>query len=174
MRAVVTLEAAGDPPARATVLRSQGIPEGTRVPRRIRDLVSAALDKYSRLSEPRGMLAEISRERFGPVYRGEGNNARRTPLVAIYPRADHLALFAVTLGEGLSREIRRLFDTNEPALASMLDAVASERGAWARALRSFARRLRPRRCSAARVQPSLRQLARGRPALPADSRTRSC
>jgi hypothetical protein len=127
MRTRVTLDAAGRPPDRATVLRSQGIPTDATVPRRIRDLVSTTLDIYARLTEPRGMLAQVSAEQFGRVYRGEGNNAPRTPLEAIYPRADRLALFAATLGEELSREIRRLFDANEPALATMLDAVASER-----------------------------------------------
>jgi hypothetical protein len=127
MRTRVTLDAAGRPPDRATVLRSQGIPADATVPRRIRDLVSTTLDSYARLTEPRGMLAQVSAEQFGRVYRGEGNNAPRTPLEAIYPRADRLALFAATLGEELSREIRRLFDANEPALATMLDAVASER-----------------------------------------------
>ena len=127
MRTIVTLEAAGRPPDRATVLRTQGIPEDVEVPRRIGDLVNGTLATYGRLAAPRGILAEIGAERFGAVYRGEGNNAPRTPLERIYPRAERLALFAVTLGGALSREIDRLFHANEPALAAMLDAVASER-----------------------------------------------
>jgi hypothetical protein len=127
MRTTLTLEGAGRPPDRATVLRSQGIPADARVPQRIGDLVRTTLDTYGELTAPRAVLAEIGIEQFGRVYVGEGNNAPRTPLERIYPRADRLALFAATLGQELSREIGRLFDANEPALATMLDAVASER-----------------------------------------------
>jgi len=60
MRTTVTLDAAGRPPDRATVLRSQGIPADATVPRRIGDLVSTTLDTYTGLSKPCGILAEIS------------------------------------------------------------------------------------------------------------------
>ena len=43
-------------------------------------------------------------------------NAPETPLGVIFPRADHLHLFAFTLGARISREIERLFQAHDFAL----------------------------------------------------------
>jgi hypothetical protein len=127
MRERFTLEAAAVPPDRATVYRLQGIPEHVEPRERVRRLADGAIERYAALAEPLALCQEISREAFEPILRGEGRNAPRTPLDTIVPRAGRLALFVVTLGEAVSREIDDLFDRNEPALAHALDAVASER-----------------------------------------------
>ena len=127
MRAVLTLEAAKMPPDRGDVLRSQGIPPHTEPQERVLQLVDRALEMYSALTDPRALYAELSRPEFEVIYRGEGSNEHRTPLEEIIPRAERLALFVVTLGEAVSREITGLFRKNEPALGYMLDAIASER-----------------------------------------------
>ena len=127
MRERLTLEAAATPPDRATVLRCQGIPEHVEPRERVRQLADRAIERYAARTEPRALYAELSREAFEPIVRGEGLNAPRTPLDEIVPRADRLALFVVTLGEAVSREIDELFERNDPALAHALDAVASER-----------------------------------------------
>jgi hypothetical protein len=127
VKRILAIDAARSAPEREIALESQGIPAGSRVPDRIVELADRALELYASLAEPRGIYEEISAETFGTVYRGEGDNARRTPLETIYPRAERLALFAVTLGQALSDEIGRLFEANEPALGYVLDAVASRR-----------------------------------------------
>jgi hypothetical protein len=124
---ILTLEAAGVPPEAAAVLRGQGIPEGAEVPQRVRRLVDPVRELYAERTEPRGIWAEIPVEDFAAIYQGDGRNAPRTPLEAIFPRAERLALFAVTLGAAIGRAITDLFTANEPALGSMLDWVASDR-----------------------------------------------
>jgi AcrR family transcriptional regulator len=118
---------ASDPPDWRSVLTSQGIPPDANLPDRLRELMDAALKHYRGLAEPHGLTCELSLANFQEIYRGEGQNAHATPLEAIAPRADHLALFAVTLGEPVCRKIRELFQRNDFALATMLDAIASER-----------------------------------------------
>jgi cobalamin-dependent methionine synthase I len=71
------------------------------------------------------MFAEVDRDAFGAIYVGEGRNAAETPLAGIFPRADRLALFAVTLGHDVGRMIGELFAAREFAVGSVLDAAAS-------------------------------------------------
>jgi len=127
LREVFQLSAAAAPPSHAAVLKSQDIPKDAELPERISLLVERARELYASLAEPRCMYAEIGRGEFGELYRGEGENEEDTPLDRIFPRADRLALFAATMGEAVSRKISELFTQNDPALAFMLDAIASER-----------------------------------------------
>jgi len=127
MRQVVALDAARTPPDRDAVLRGQGIPAGAEIPSRVQRVIDQALELYAELAEPRGIFQETSSSDFQSIYAGEGLNAQRTPLERVFPRAQRLALFAVTLGEAVSREITELFGRNEPTLGYTLDAVASER-----------------------------------------------
>jgi hypothetical protein len=121
----ITWTAAEAAPARPEVLRLQGLPADTPLPPRIEALLDAALDLHLELAEPRAVTCDISREAFAEVYRGEGRNAAVTPLEHVFPRADRLVLFTATVGPGVTPRIRALFAANEPALAVMLDSVAS-------------------------------------------------
>ena len=111
-------------PARAEVLALQGLPPGAEPPR-VSRLLDSALAAYLETAEPRAVVSEISREAFAEVYRGDGRNAAPTPLEAVIPNADGLVLFTATVGGPVTARIRGLFDRNEPALAAMLDSVAS-------------------------------------------------
>jgi len=112
-------------PPREDVLRLQGIPPGAPLTRRIAALFDAAGEAYLATAEPRAIVRDIPREEFAVVYRGEGRNAAPAPLERIFPRADRVAAFAATVGEGVSDRIRACFDRNEAALAVMLDSIAS-------------------------------------------------
>jgi hypothetical protein len=127
VREVFELEPARMPPDREAALRRQGVPAGVHVAERLYRIADQARELYASLAQPRGVYAELSRPAFFALYRGEGRNDPRTPLEQVAPRAERLALFAVTLGQGLSDEIDALFARNEPALAHALDAIASER-----------------------------------------------
>jgi len=127
MNRIVELDRVKSPPDPLEVLRAEGIPDDVPVSARLRSLVDDAIERFAALAEPRGIHAEIPAEQFGPVYRGEERNEERTPVESIFPRAERLSLFAVTLGSALSEEITELFTANEPARAYMLDAIASER-----------------------------------------------
>ncbi len=111
-------------PARDEALALQGIPAGVEPPR-VAALLDEALRHFGETAQPRAIVADLSAEAFAEVYRGEGRNAAETPLARIFPRAVRLALFVATVGGGPGARLRQLFARNEPALAVMLDSVAS-------------------------------------------------
>jgi len=126
MRDIIAVDSATTLPDTGAVLHAQGIPRGAQLSQRVEDLVDHALARYLRLADVRGLVERVSREEFEPIYHGEGRNADTTPVEEVLPRADHLALFVITLGAALSQYISDMFAANELALAAMLDAVASE------------------------------------------------
>jgi hypothetical protein len=127
MSEVIELDPIRTPPDRIAVIEAQGIPRMAKVSEHVLELADRAIERYAELVRPRGTVALITSAEFAGVYRGEGSNASRTPLEEIYPRAERLALFAVTLGQAISEEIHELFRSNEPAEAYALDAIASDR-----------------------------------------------
>ncbi len=127
MKQVIALETIRTPPDRETLLSAQGIPPGAELSPGVEATLRRAVELYAELAEPRAIWTDIDAAQFEAVYRGEGLNAHRTPLERIFPRAAELALFAVTLGDSISRRISDLFGSNEPALGYALDSIASER-----------------------------------------------
>lgn len=112
-------------PTQEAVLQSQGILEGATVKPRIQTLIAEAMDIFTQCAQPVGTIKELFRNEFETVLRGEGQNAEDTPIAHIFPQADHLALFALTMGSDVSLKIEELFKNNDFALGSMLDSVAS-------------------------------------------------
>ena len=112
-------------PTREAVFENQGIPPGITVSGPVDSICEQALAMLAKTAVPTGITEEIAAAEFEQVYQGEGRNDPSTPVGGIFERADHLALFTVTIGERPAEEIARLFDENEFALASMLDAAAS-------------------------------------------------
>jgi hypothetical protein len=113
-------------PTRERILEQAGVPL-TAAPRpQVEELVARAINLLHQSAQPCGMYASINIEEFERIYRGDGRNDPETPLEAIYPEADTLALFAVTLGEPLGDLIHQLFSSHDFALGHMLDAAASE------------------------------------------------
>lgn len=113
-------------PDRRSVLEALGIPRDRDVPERIDGLYESALLLFEETAAPAGIVGDITEEEFGEVYAGEGMNAPDSVVQDVFPQADHLTLFAVTLGAATSRAIAQGFESHDYALASMLDAVASE------------------------------------------------
>ena len=112
-------------PEREAVLRFQGMAGGVPVQDQVTALLAEALDIFNETCEPVGIIAELSTNEFREIFRGEGENNRDTPLDHIFPQADALALFALTVGGEVSRRIEDLFAENDFALGYMLDTVAS-------------------------------------------------
>lgn len=112
-------------PDREAVLAQLGIPAAAELSDRIERLYAHAIGVLATTVAPRGILEEIPLGDFDGVYGGEGKNAAETPLALIAPRAEHLALFAVTLGEPLSRAVAECFAGADFALGYALDAMAS-------------------------------------------------
>lgn len=125
MREYVEIDAAAIEPDPGLVMAHLGVPPGAPSARN-KPILRAALELFAAHATPEGLMTGISPEEFVQVFRGEDLNEPVTPLGQIFPRADGLALFAVTVGEGISQEIMRRFASRDFALGSMLDAVASE------------------------------------------------
>jgi hypothetical protein len=112
-------------PRREAVLEQMGIPRGRTVPPHVDRLYDAAAEIFRETAAPAGTCREIAAEEFATVYRGEGLNAPDSPVAEIFPRAERLALFAVTIGYATSEALDRCFQTQDFALAFTLDAIAS-------------------------------------------------
>ena len=131
MDLIITLQEAARPPDREVVLRAQGVPADHDVPARVEETLVQAGELYRTLARPRGTVVPLSAAEALEVYRGEGNNAPRSPLPGIIRQAEGLALFAATLGREVSQRIESLFAERDPALACALDAMASEQADYA-------------------------------------------
>jgi hypothetical protein len=125
MHPITTYPSSTPTPDRRTILSAQGIPDDVSVPDRVAALIDEGFEIFSDLVDAAGTRAEVSIEEFGTIYGGDGRNALRTPLEGIFPDAQGLALFAVTIGEAVCGEIRRLFADGDPALGYTLDTIAS-------------------------------------------------
>ncbi|HWR83907.1 MAG TPA: vitamin B12 dependent-methionine synthase activation domain-containing protein [Candidatus Deferrimicrobium sp.] len=107
------------------VLTGQGVPPNSAVDERTRQLAQQAIDRFRDLASPQGIILSLGEAEFARIYDGAGMNEADTPLARIYPESDCLALFAVTVGEDVSREITRLFSCHDYAAGAMLDCAAS-------------------------------------------------
>ncbi len=122
---ILTFSTADVSPGRNAVFENLQIPADTAVPEQTESLYATAAELLADTVLPHGVLAEISKSDFETVYRGEGRNDPSSPVADIFVRADHLALFVVTLGERTGQAIARCFETKDYALACVVDAMAS-------------------------------------------------
>jgi len=127
MNGILTLESIRRAPPVDVVLARQGIPHGHVVSERVRRLATASMTLYESLAEPVGIVKGVSQHEFAVIYEGEGNNQLPAPLPGIWKGATGLALFAATVGAGVSEKIDDLFEESDPATACMLDGIASDR-----------------------------------------------
>jgi len=113
-------------PSISAVLEGQGIPRSVRPNGQITQLAEDAISICNEKLRPVGILMDIGKDEFKTLFDGEGQNEDESPVDPIYRASDNLALFAITLGETVCRDISRLFKENDFALGSMLDSAASE------------------------------------------------
>jgi Vitamin B12 dependent methionine synthase, activation domain len=126
MHQIIDISSGEIVPTVPAVLQAQGIPANKIPEERIVDLAKQSISLLQEISRPKGIMMEISTNDFSSIYFGEGKNEIPSPLETIYPYSDNLAVFAVTLGEDVDRQIAALFEKNEFPLGSMLDSAASE------------------------------------------------
>ena len=125
MTEILTFSAVEAEPDRVDVLANQGIPPTKTLSVATQEVYLAAHDLFARTIQPAGILAEVSHHEFAAIYQGEGRNEPATPVGDIFARADHLALYAATVGQQVSNGIAECFRSNEFALGTMLDSFAS-------------------------------------------------
>jgi len=126
MRRIITFEPEEIEPDKEAILKAVGIPDGAEISEKTDRLADEAINIFNDLSQPAGVIADLSVAHFEDVYGGEGLNADPSALTKIYPYADHLALFAISIGDRVCTEIKRLFDSDNFPLGTMLDIAASE------------------------------------------------
>ena len=123
---ILKFAAADVAPEKRAVFQSLGIPPDVTVPAHIEELYGEGSRLLEKTTAPVGIIADISIDDFEAVYGGEGLNDRDSVVGDVFPNAERLALFAVTLGGDTPRAITDGFESKDFALASMLDALASE------------------------------------------------
>jgi hypothetical protein len=126
MREIVRLEATDLLPAATALPGLLGTPAGVAPDERTRAASAEALRWLATEARPAAVLADIAAADFAEVYRGDGRNDAATPLETIHPRAEALALFAVTLGPAVDIRVQECFARREFLLGSLVDAAASE------------------------------------------------
>lgn len=112
-------------PSTDAILESQGIVGPRALSGRLAPLLAQASELYLRWAAPQALVEEISTDDFAAIYAGDGGDRPLGPVGDIFPRASRLALFVVTVGEPVSREISRRFDARDFAVGHLLDAIAS-------------------------------------------------
>ena len=125
MRRLVELSVAELTPLPAEVLANQGMAGRANLPEKIKALLDSALEIFSGLAEPQGVIQDLPISEFDAIYDGNGMNSPEGPVPGIVPKAAGLALFAATLGNSLIAKSSELFKQGGPALGFMLDAVNS-------------------------------------------------
>jgi hypothetical protein len=125
MRSVFRFDLGEAVPGEDDVLLARGLPAGPALRAAVRDALAAAIALFRELAQPAGLCDEVAATEFEEIYQGEGCNPPDSPLPAIWPRAQGLALFAATVGEAVSTRITELFEDHDLAVAYFLDAVAS-------------------------------------------------
>jgi hypothetical protein len=113
-------------PSETDVLRRLEMPRDANVRSALRVVLDDVATAIRACAKPAGVVRQVSPAEFADVYHGEGRNAQTSPLEAIYAQAEALALFAGTIGERVTAEIKHAFDAGDPAFAAVLDAYASE------------------------------------------------
>ncbi len=126
MKKLIDIPPASVVPTEGAVLRAMGVPGDQDQGARVERLVAEALEEFRSEARPRGIVAEVDGDGFAAIYEGAGDNDSPSPLLEIFPRAEVLTLFAVTLGASLSDRASALFDDGKVALGATLDAAASE------------------------------------------------
>ena len=126
MRTITPIPVEAALPSVRSVLEAQGIPHFQQNNDRTKSLAREAIALYQEKAKSIGILMEVPKEQFAFVFNGEGRNENESPVGPISQASTALALTAVTIGETICKEISNLFQTNDFALGSMLDATASE------------------------------------------------
>ncbi len=112
-------------PASKDVLNHQGIPEDSVIPDHIISIFEDAVNVFEEKAKPVAIMKEVTVNEFDNIFEGERKNEDQTPLEHIYPDANNLFLFALTVGSEIVETINDLFNKKDFAPGAMLDSVAS-------------------------------------------------
>ena len=83
MKGIIPLDSIRVAPHRNVALRRQGVPDDHQVSDLVAGLVDKAISLYESLTQPKGIIAEISLSEFEEVFKGEGRNDLPAPLPGV-------------------------------------------------------------------------------------------
>lgn len=112
-------------PSKEDVLKFQGVKNIDDISDILIDNLELSLELLKDKSKPITIIEECSKSDFTDIYLGEGENAADSPLLHVIKKAEKLRLFAVTIGEDITKEINKHFDQNEFPIGSFIDSGAS-------------------------------------------------
>jgi hypothetical protein len=92
----------------------------------LNELFNNSLKTIKKYTSNAIIYREISKDDFEVIFNGEGKNITPAPLEEIFPEADKLILFALTIGIKITQKIDTHFKKREFATAYILDFIASE------------------------------------------------
>jgi hypothetical protein len=110
----------------ASTLRDLEAGPGSTMAERLQALVGEAAEFFGAEARPRGLWQRIPEAELAALLDADGACEVDTPLRRVLEEATATALFAVTLGETISRRIARLFAAGDPAGGYILDRIASQ------------------------------------------------
>ncbi|MFZ5981116.1 MAG: vitamin B12 dependent-methionine synthase activation domain-containing protein [Candidatus Zixiibacteriota bacterium] len=128
MARMMVIETGKSVPDIKTVLEEQGVGQNYVITDVIANIYDKAVELFLKSVRIQGIYEPVTIDTFRGIYEGEGDNDVVTPVAEVFPRAEQLTLFAVTLGKKVSETINALIQNGDYALGVMLDA-ASSRGA---------------------------------------------
>ena len=94
MKGIIPLDSIRVAPHRDVALRRQGVPDGHQVSALVEGLVEKATSLYASLTQPKGIIADISLSDFEEIFDGEGRNDLPAPLQEIVKKGEGLSLFS--------------------------------------------------------------------------------
>jgi hypothetical protein len=113
-------------PEKADVFAIMGITGDKPVGEKLLKIYDDSTNIFLQICQSAAITEDITKEDFVLILEGAGKNEPFNPISDIYPKAESLTLFALTLGKEISVKIEMLFAENNFALGYVLDAIASE------------------------------------------------
>lgn len=112
-------------PSEAQVLEGPGFSGRKEPDTRLKAMFVEAAKMFNELARPQAVIAAISVPEFRAIYSNPVQDLVPTPVAAVFPKAEFIYLFAVTIGAGISVRVNDLFEKHDFALGYLLDALAS-------------------------------------------------
>jgi hypothetical protein len=112
-------------PTGEQVLNGPGFGGSKELDERIKSMLAASLKIFDELARARAVVAPVSVTDFQRIYSSPVQDQTPTPVSRIFPKAEFIYLFAVTIGAGITDRTNALFEEHDFALGYTLDVTAS-------------------------------------------------
>lgn len=112
-------------PTEIQVLNGPGFGGSKELDERIKNMLAASIQIFDELARAKAVIAPVSVTDFKKIYSSPVQDQTPTPVSRVFPKAEFIYLFAVTIGAGISDRVNTLFEEHDFALGYTLDTTAS-------------------------------------------------